>query len=230
MCTPYNRPLRKGARKEAISQERERGVELTHWQLASGPLEAGTLASADVTLCPPAPFNPNSSGSTSALMSGNSDMVSILMVIGASDREFRYHSPASVFSPGEKLPRSESALSVLSHRCFSSQAPRCLLTNRPKVRCLRHYLKHSEYQVPRYSRVATLPRMLLPELSFEQVVVVGVAPRARLFLPVPTLWQAVTSLLLPREAPRNKHTGPHRHKSRRSSAGRHLLQTPTGAL
>ena len=168
MCTPYNRPLRKGARKEAISQERERGVELTHWQLASGPLEAGTLASADVTLCPPAPFNPNSSGSTSALMSGNSDMVSILMVIGASDREFRYHSPpASVSSPGEKLPRSESALSVLSHRCFSScsQAPRCLLTNRPKVKCLRHYSKHSEYQVLRYSTVATLPRMLLPELS-----------------------------------------------------------------
>ena len=67
--------------KKAILQKRERGVELTHWQLASGPLEAGTLASADVTLCPPAPFNPNSSGSTSALMSGNSDMVSILMVI-----------------------------------------------------------------------------------------------------------------------------------------------------
>ena len=159
----------RSSKRSNITRERERGVELTHWQLASGPLEAGTLASADVTLCPPdPPFNPNSSGSTSALMSGNSDMVSILMVIGASDREFRYHSPpASVSSPGEKLPRSESALSVLSHRCFSScsQAPRCLLTNRPKVRCLRHYLKHSEYQVPRYSTVATLPRMLLPELS-----------------------------------------------------------------
>ena len=159
----------RSSKRSNITKERERGVELTHWQLASGVLEAGTLASADVTLCPPAPFNPNSSGNTSALMSGNSDMVSILMVIGASDREFRYHSPpASVFSPGEKLPRSESALSVLSHRCFSSQAPRLgprCLTNRPKVRCLRHYLKHSEYQVPRYSTVATLPRMLLPELS-----------------------------------------------------------------
>ena len=56
-------------------------VELTHWQFESGPLDDGTEASAEVTLCPPAPFNPNSSGNTSALMSGNSDMVSILMVI-----------------------------------------------------------------------------------------------------------------------------------------------------
>ena len=45
------------------------------------------------------------------------------------------------------------------------------------------------------------PTYVAPRLSLEQVVVVGVAPRARLFLPVPTLWQAVTSLLLPREAP-----------------------------
>ena len=72
------------------------------------------------------------------------------------------------------------------------------------------------------------PTYVAPRLSLEQVVVVGVAPRARLFLPVPTLWQAVTSLLLPRRRAQQAHRSP--PPSRRSSAGRHLLQTPTGAL
>ena len=49
------------------------------------------------------------------------------------------------------------------------------------------------------------PTYVAPRLSLEQVVVVGVAPRARLFLPVPTLWQAVTSLLLPRRRAQQAH-------------------------